>query len=36
MNFINSDSGWGLSDDEICDGVGRGMLYYSRKGSMLY
>lgn len=33
MNSTNSDSGRGLSDDETRDGVGRGMLYHSRKGS---
>ncbi|XP_062580598.1 protocadherin beta-11-like [Saccostrea cucullata] len=32
MNSTNSDSGRGLSDDETRDGVGRGMLYHSRKG----
>ena len=33
MNSTNSDSGRGLSDDEARDGIGRGMLYHSRKGS---
>lgn len=34
MNSTNSDSGRGLSDDETRDGVGRGMLYHSRKGKV--